>query len=230
MHLVLALDGELAVREGASRHWKRAAGVLTAPGAPHALDASGVEVLLVFLDPQSEAGAALLPMLDAPVRLLTREDADALAAGVDPLALMREGGVAWTRRVVERLGGTLPPQPAAVHPRVRRLLRLLRELPPDADASLDALAPRVGLSPGRLMHVFTSSIGVPLRPYLAWLRLQRAAAAIVTGTPLSEAAHAAGFSDAAHMSRTFRRMLGMPPSALRPASRTVKEQPVRSSV
>ena len=34
---------------------------------------------------------------------------------------------------------------------------------------------------------------------------------------LSEAAHAAGFADGAHMSRSFRRMLGMPPSALRHA-------------
>jgi transcriptional regulator GlxA family with amidase domain len=65
------------------------------------------------------------------------------------------------------------------------------------------------------MHVFTSSIGIPLRPYLAWLRVQRAAVDIVSGSPLSDAAQAAGFSDAAHMSRTFRRMLGIPPSLLR---------------
>lgn len=107
---------------------------------------------------------------------------------------------------------------------MRKLLRLLRDDPGEADTSLEALAARVGLSPGRLMHVFTASIGTPLRPYLAWLRLQRAAAAIVGGMSLTEAAAAAGFSDGAHMSRTFRRMLGLPPSALR-----VPSQPVRSS-
>jgi len=63
-----------------------------------------------------------------------------------------------------------------------------------------------------------------LRPYLAWLRLQRAAGDIVRGEPLSSAAAAAGFSDAAHMSRTFRRMLGMPPTTLQPP----RSQPVRS--
>ncbi|MET0401857.1 MAG: helix-turn-helix domain-containing protein, partial [Cystobacter sp.] len=41
-----------------------------------------------------------------------------------------------------------------------------------------------------------------------------------SGMPLGEAAQAAGFADAAHMSRTFRRMLGMPPSALRGARRS----------
>ena len=66
------------------------------------------------------------------------------------------------------------------------------------------------------MHVFTASIGIPLRPYLGWLRFQRAARAIVSGIPLTDAAMAAGFADAAHMTRTFRRMFGVPPSALRP--------------
>jgi AraC-like DNA-binding protein len=66
------------------------------------------------------------------------------------------------------------------------------------------------------MHVFTESIGVPLRAYLLWCKLQRAAAGVATGLPLSQAAAAAGFADAAHMTRAFRRMFGMTPSALRP--------------
>jgi AraC-like DNA-binding protein len=40
--------------------------------------------------------------------------------------------------------------------------------------------------------------------------------AIVNGHSLMEAAYGAGFSDPAHMSRTFTRMLGVPPSRLRP--------------
>jgi len=38
------------------------------------------------------------------------------------------------------------------------------------------------------------------------------------GMPLSAAAHAAGFADAAHMSRTFKKTLGTAPSALRPSA------------
>jgi AraC-like DNA-binding protein len=67
------------------------------------------------------------------------------------------------------------------------------------------------------MHAFTESVGIPLRPYLAWLKLQRAAAAIVSGSSLAEAAHGAGFADAAHMTRSFKRMFGVKPSELRPA-------------
>src|SRR5215475_13475792 len=98
-----------------------------------------------------------------------------------------------------------------------RSSRCLRDGRFEDEASLEVLAEAVGLSPSRLMHVFTESIGIPLRPYLSWLRLQRAAAAIVSGkVSLTEAAHAAGFADAAHMSRSFKRALGVAPSALRP--------------
>jgi AraC-like DNA-binding protein len=62
------------------------------------------------------------------------------------------------------------------------------------------------------MHVFTESVGVPVRPYLLWLRLQRAACDLVNGASVTTAAHAAGFSDAAHLTRTFRRMLGTTPT------------------
>jgi AraC-like DNA-binding protein len=217
MHLVLAADGELRVRSDGETRWRRGAGVLTAPDVKHEIDGRGVDVLLVFIDPESDVGEAFLPLLsERPIRVVDAKARDALVAGADPMTIMRAGGVEWTRRAVDVLGGTMPRARRPVHPRVRRLIALLRTLPPDGDeTSLEALAARVGLSPSRLMHAFTESIGVPLRPYLAWLRLQRAAAAIVSGAALADAAHAAGFADAAHMTRTMKRMLGLAPSELR---------------
>jgi AraC-like DNA-binding protein len=64
------------------------------------------------------------------------------------------------------------------------------------------------------MHAFTESVGVPLRPYILWLRLQRAACDLIHGATATEAAHSAGFSDAAHLTRTFRRMFGVTPTEL----------------
>jgi AraC-like DNA-binding protein len=214
LHVIIALDGGLRVRAG-SGPWRRAAGVITAPDAPHAVDAAGREVLLVFLDPESQAGLSLRAILDGPLHILPRDLANILAREPDPLALMQAEGSAWTRQLVALLGGEPGAPVPAMHPRVRRVIRALRDRPGDADVSLPALARAAGLSEGRFMHAFTRSIGIPLRPYLLWLKLQRAAAAIAAGAPLSDAAAAAGFADAAHMSRTFRRMLGMSPSALR---------------
>jgi AraC-like DNA-binding protein len=42
----------------------------------------------------------------------------------------------------------------------------------------------------------------------------RALERYAAGRPLTEAAHAAGFADSAHLSRTFRRMFGLPATVL----------------
>jgi AraC-like DNA-binding protein len=216
LHLIVPYTGSIRVRGADAARWQSAAGVLTAPDVPHAIDARGVEVLLVFFDPESELGLCLAPTLGGAFRLVDERERTLLLKDAEPSALMQDGGVRWTERAGALLGAASRRQPRLIHPRVRRLLKLLRGLPPDADASLEALSAMVKLSPSRLMHVFSESIGMPLRPYLAWLKLQRAAGAIASGKKLTEAAALAGFADAAHMSRTFRKMFGVPPSALRP--------------
>jgi AraC-like DNA-binding protein len=216
LHLLLARNGTLRFKIPSSRAFHEACGVLTAPDAAHEIDARGVEIDLVFLDPEAEAGAALAATLTAEARPVTAPERAELTRDLEPLELIRTGGGAWLAQAVRTLGGGVLPRKRRVHPRVRQLLRTLRADTSDSERSLTALAASVKLSPGRLMHAFTESVGLPLRPYLAWLKLQRAAAAIVSGVPLTDAAHAAGFADAAHMSRTFRRMFGVAPSALRP--------------
>jgi len=217
MHFVVAAAGELEVRSGGATI--AVPGVVTAPDVSHALDAHDREILLVFIDPESDAGAALSAALDHPIRGPVRALDAATRSALytrDAMALMQGEGEAWIRTAIARLGIAVSAPRPPLHPRVRRVLRHLRQLSPGGDTSLEALAEVAQLSPGRLMHTFTESVGIPLRPYLAWLRLQRAAGEITRGTPLSSAAAASGFSDAAHMSRTFRRMLGMAPSMLQP--------------
>ncbi len=53
-----------------------------------------------------------------------------------------------------------------------------------------------------------------LRPYILWRRFLRVWELMTARESLSAAAHAAGFADAAHLTRTCRRMFGFPPSAL----------------
>jgi AraC-like DNA-binding protein len=213
---VLAVEGELRVRTSAAGRWWSAAGVLTASEAPHAIDADGVKILVIFLDSESDAGDTLRPALARPVRPISASERDALVRGVVSRTIMRWGAEEWVRDAARTLGVTGPPSHRLIHPQVKRLLVVLRAGGVHDATSLHELASSVRLSPSRLMHVFTASIGIPLRPYLAWLRLQRAATAIVNESSLGDAAHAAGFADAAHMSRTFRRMLGIAPSLLRP--------------
>jgi len=80
--------------------------------------------------------------------------------------------------------------------------------------TLDEVAAAVFLSPSRFRHLFVRETGMALRPYLLWVRFMRAWEAVAAGESLSAAAHHAGFADAAHLTRTSRRMFGLAPTAL----------------
>jgi AraC-like DNA-binding protein len=232
-HLVLALEGALRivgspVREhdkandgGESRRARgdvqvretsTAGGVVTRPDVPHAIDATGLPTVILFVDPESEVGAGFATRFPDPITPLD-QDACASARGALAIAGASDDAPAAIARTLEALAVT--PGRAPRHPRVRMLLAHLRGADAEADLSLEALARHVGLSPSRLLHIFSADVGIPLRPYLRWLRLERAGAAIAGGASLAEAAHRAGFADAAHMTRTFREMFGTTPSEVR---------------
>ena len=127
---------------------------------------------------------------------------------------MKSPTLSASRRARVRTGCCTDGAPK-IHPGVNACCSSLREgLGPADTLSLQNLARIAGLSRSRFMHVFTESVGVPLRSYILWLRLQRACGECVGGASITEAAHSAGFADAAHMTRTFRRMLGTTPSEL----------------
>ena len=208
VQLVLALDGTLRFRERPRQRWTTRAAVLVRPDAWHEVNARGIDVLIAFVDAESELGAALaertatdvtpLPMATvARWRTQLGDSASLTAARVEP----------WVTTTL--LSDRRPP---SIDHRVKRVLRDLPNRLAEAEAvSLDAVAASVGLSPSRFLHLFTTSVGVPLRPYVLWLRLQCGASELARGRSVADAAHAAGFSDAAHFTRTFRRMIGATP-------------------
>ncbi|MFI2476231.1 helix-turn-helix transcriptional regulator [Nocardia xishanensis] len=131
---------------------------------------------------------------------------DEAAAFVDWMrsAIASESEAQWLR--VGAAGETVR------HPAVAEVLRLLPERISAGPVRLAELARAVHLSESRLAHVFSAELGLPFRPYLRWLRMQRAAELLVAGHSLTEVAHQAGFADSAHLTRVCRSMFGAPPS------------------
>jgi AraC-like DNA-binding protein len=78
------------------------------------------------------------------------------------------------------------------------------------------------LSESRLLHLFKEEMGLPIRNYILWLRLQIVIELILDGNSLTTASYQAGFSDQAHMTRTFRNMIGVPPSLISKNSKFVQ--------
>jgi len=179
MHLVLGIDGAIRSRLAGEPSLVGSTGIITEPDVAHEINFASDEVSLVFIDPESDVGAALRTVIGGGARRISPPERDAIDRSRSPMEIMREGGVEWLRTVVSALGASLPRARAKLHPAVGKVLALARTM--DESLSLGALAESVGLSEGRLMHAFTESVGIPLRPYVAWLRVQRAVAAIAGG-------------------------------------------------
>src|SRR5215470_6458863 len=183
VQLVMALRGTLRFRQRQRQRWTACGAVLVRPDAWHEVNARGTDVLIAFVDAESELGAALAERTAsevAPIPPATVADwRTQLGAPASLTAARVEPWVTKTLLCDRR-------QPSIDH-RVKRVLRDLPNRLAEADAvSLDAVAASVGLSPSRFLHLFTTSVGVPLRPYVLWLRLQCGARELARGRSVAD--------------------------------------------
>ena len=78
------------------------------------------------------------------------------------------------------------------------------------------LADLIDVSVGQMIRAFKVSVGVPPYHYIARRRVELACTMMsTTREPLSQIAIACGMCDQAHLSKVFRRMIGMSPLAWR---------------
>lgn len=213
IQITASLSGSLKLID--SREELQAPCLAVAADAPHRLDAQGL-LVFIFVEPESPAGRALNAKLfgQAPlVQLDTSTVIDVLA----PLRSTFEESVSLSRLLaigqdaIEALASferASLPDP--------RILRVIERISVNNDEALDDVAKAAGvyLSPSRLRHLFVEQTGLPFRTYVLWLKLVRALEIYSEGQSLTEAAHAAGFADSAHFSRTFRRTFGLPATTL----------------
>lgn len=189
---------------------------VVAPDTLHAFEARGL-VALLFIEPESPAGRTLVQMMEGrPISSLTAEQVrdaprlilEAFKHPHDPRAALRETGIKIAGRISGHAHAAEPDR------RVRQIIRWARDNL-DGTVAIAAAAQHVGLSPSRTSHLFVEETGLSFRTYVLWLRLVCAVDAYLDGVSLTEAAHTAGFADSAHLSRTFKRMFGLPATALK---------------
>jgi AraC-like DNA-binding protein len=83
------------------------------------------------------------------------------------------------------------------------------------DISLQRLAQHVYLSPFHLSRLFREQLGLPPHTYLNQIRVNRAKTLLNTGLSPAEVAPAVGFADQSHLSKAFKRVVGIPPGQYR---------------
>jgi AraC-like DNA-binding protein len=197
--------------------WVEYDGVLISSRHPHTMDASCVPFnVVLFVEPETPEGRALIERFgDNGITALPAAVFAEAAAALFTTWHERRGATAVAaagKEVVRALTGGV--QPSVVSD--ERILRATSYIRHNIDRSLtlEEVAGEACLSPSRFRHLFVEQTGMALRPYILWRRFIHVWELLMAGSSLSSAAHAAGFADAAHLSRTSKRMFGFPPSGL----------------
>lgn len=203
------------LRLGARDPWRTLAAAVVDADVPHEFDGRGKLHAMLYLEPECgterldviASGAGISVLEDDRLETIRRGMADTVASGFAP-----EGVRELHRQMLLVLGRGVSGRHPLDH-RIERLLDTMRRSPGAAWSLTDAAAV-LTLSPGRARHLFIGEIGISLRRFRRWIRLEAALHVLADGESLTTAAHSAGFADSAHLSRAFRETFGMTPSAV----------------
>lgn len=189
--LLWGKDRPLVVRGGAER--TEADMVLIRPGVEHSVEIGGNAVVLYFDGLAFPNDAPVAARLQAGLASLAN---DALEGDLDALDELR--------LQLER-SETRCPRPVAA---------IIDDIVGDPMTRMTQteLAARLGLERTRAQRYFKSVTGMTFRAFKSWTGLRLAATRIADGELIRTAAMDAGFSDSAHLTRTFRHSFGTTPS------------------
>ncbi|MEV7284585.1 AraC family transcriptional regulator [Streptomyces sp. NPDC093252] len=135
--------------------------------------------------------------------------------------------------VAERLGALLQPRSAAVAasvaavaadaprtgPALARRLRELLDARVTEGVGLAEAGALLGAHPAHLVRAFSAAYAIAPHQYLTARRVERARALLLAGAGPAETASGTGFYDQAHLTRHFRRLVGVTPGRFQRSAR-----------
>lgn len=166
--------------------------VLIDPLALHRV-ASGQKAMLIYIEHGKQIAAEAVELL-APVRSSTS------------LAMIRSADNAsfWSTLLSKPV-----PRFDAIDARLSAALEFVESELAFGPVPLQKAANQSHLSPDRFRHLFADQMGLAYKRYVLWRRLRLASTYLMEGQDVTTAAHAAGFSDAAHFARTIKSTFGV---------------------
>ncbi|MEP6716132.1 MAG: helix-turn-helix domain-containing protein, partial [Terriglobia bacterium] len=206
IQVVMALDGTVAI-QGDGDDWRYARGIIVQQDVTHSFNCNGAMGAMLFVDPESREGTWLRTALAHKITIVTEQRLEASVMALrtfieQPLESMEVGTL--IRHCVHALS---PGAPAGrgLDSRLAVVLNAIRASD-DLRIALGTAADMAFLSPSRFAHLFREQVGLPFSRYMLWRKLTRAMVAVSLHRTIAEAAHAADFADAAHLTRTFYQM------------------------
>jgi len=231
VQVCIPLSGTVRLRSGPGTRWRQYAGAVIPSNQPHESDKAVPLIASLWLEPDTDEAQRVVYACGGPriIFSIQRFQIDAVVPRLREYWHQRRDA----QHAASLVDEVLQILAARVRLGSRTDLRVARAraalgAAPDRRLPLAEVAAHVELSASRLAHLLRAEMGLPARRYLLWLRLRDAVGELTRGVSITTAAHAAGFADAAHLTRTFRRMLGFTPSAALRVSRFVQAALPRS--
>ena len=208
--VVIAADDDMHIEVSSGRQAMRLQALAACPRALH-IDSPSTPLVCVVANPL-HADFRAFRLLQRPYcapleRRLFRTLDEPLHAALEG-SLGDNDGASLFNGVLTRVRNHLP-SPRDRDPRAQQLVEFLWAHP---KCTLAELARHLKLSYGRTSHLFADAVGVSVRSYQLWQKMYQATAALIAGATITQAAYAAGFSDAAHFSSAFQRAYGCAPT------------------
>lgn len=217
IQVALALEGVCLFRTQTDGAWSEFKGAIVRAHRHHEFETHGATMAQLFIEPETIEGRQLgeryvddiTPLPESERLAMSQLLAGALHAHGRP-----EEMIAAARAATLLLAGVAAPN-ASRDTRVDKAIAHIRSHI-HGPITLAEVAAAATLSAGRFRHLFVAETGTSFRVYVLWMRLNVAIQFVMAGQSWTAAAHAAGFADSAHLTRTFKRMFGMNPAALVP--------------
>lgn len=217
IQICLLFEGRIRLRPSNEESWIDYDVGIVPSRHSHAMDASRSRLgATLFVEPETREGRILTERyLRSGIADLDRAPVESVVLELRAASSARRGRgpiVDLARRFVQRLTRHIEPAETSDE----RILRAVKYVNDHLSAplTLKEVARVAYLSPSRFRHLFAEQTGMGLRQYVLWRRFVSVWEHRMDGASLSTAAHAAGFADSAHLARTSRRMIGIPPSLL----------------
>lgn len=223
VQLVIGVDTPFLSKNKEGK-WVACPNLLVAPNHAHECDASGIEILSIIIEQESLLGESITQGLlqDQPSFTYPPQAIEALNV---PLTLQLIQSREWLKLHQLIVDFFTPKKAYSLQTVDKRIQQVLQHIKNhlQTDITSDTLTEIACLSESRLLHLFKAQVGLPIRNFILWCRIKAAFELMMQDKHnLTQIAYEVGFADAAHMTRTFQKVLGIPPSMITKNSKFVQ--------
>ena len=196
IELAFARSGFLNISTG-SQQFTNIQAAIIASNTPHGFDCLNGECLIYFIDPTTKLGEYLTDYYHLDVEKV-------VVLGNDEIDRYKNDG----EYLLPDFTGS---HPKKISERTAQCLETIESHITEEELSVGQLAQKLFVSESRLAHLFKEEMGISIRQYILWKKMELAAMKAIEGHSLTKSAHLAGFSDSSHFIKVFRKMFGVKP-------------------